>query len=186
MKKAIYLILFLTLILLYSPAFAGYKIYLKNGNVINAENIRQVGNELKVYYSAGEIILDAKDIERIVETSGSGRHFSAHEESPGEKGVHTKEGKETKADERTSLIERLGTIDLRRQGLAKQHEQLEKEKQTLDEDIKAEGRLTHRRTIRELTSKQNRLNEKIKEFNNEVESLEKEEKEIHERLNTMK
>ncbi|MEW6674878.1 MAG: hypothetical protein AB1348_02490 [Nitrospirota bacterium] len=112
--------------------------------------------------------------------------FAGYEESPGEKVVHTGEGKETKGDERTSLIERLGTIELRRQELAKQREQLEKEKQALDEEIKAEGRLTYKRTARELTSKQNMLNEKINEFNKEVESLEKEEKEIHERLNTMK
>lgn len=181
MKRVIHLIIIsLTFIFIYSPVFAGYKIYLKNGNVIIAEDIKEVGNELKIYYSAGELSIDKKEVERVVETAGSGVLFTTEEPSGEEKKLEEeKETKGVEGEQRKQDSEaRLTEISKRKEEMIAERERLQKEKQELEEDIKKEGRLTSIRKERELKHRSSELEEKIKKFNEELEKLNQEEKKL--------
>ncbi len=182
-KRLLGLFLFLTLILIYSPAFAGYKIYLKNGNVITAEDIKEVGNELKIYYSAGEITLDRGEVEKIVETSGRGDVFSSEVPS-GEKSEKPKQ-EEIKSGEqnREDIKDRLLEISKRKEEMMVEKERLDSEQRQFNEDLKKEGRLTSIRKNREFERRAAELEEKIKKFNEELERLNQEEERL---LNILK
>lgn len=178
MKRVIHLIIIsLAFIFIYSPVFAGYKIYLKNGNVIIAEDIKEVGNELKIYYSAGEISFDRKEIEKIVKTSSSGRDVFFSEEPSGEK-VEKPKQEEIKGGEqnREDIKDRLLEISKRKEEMMAEKERLDNEQRQFNEDLKKEGRLMSIRKNREFERRASELEEKIKKFNEELENLNQEEK----------
>jgi predicted Zn-dependent protease len=175
-KRLLGICLFLTSILIYNHASAGYKVHLKNGNVINAEDVKDAGSELRIYYWGGELSLDKEEIEKIVETTTSGRAF----EGPSEEKV---EKLEKEKEPEQNIEGRLKEIAKRKEEMVLEKERLDSEQLKLNEDFKKEGRLMSIRERREFENRSKELEEKIKGFNEELNRLDQEEQRL---LNTLK
>ncbi len=186
MKKTIYPVLFLALMLIYTPAFAAYKITLKNGRDFKVGNYTETDGKIRFYIDgAGLIELDRSSIESIKQIKGSGGRYenapedavkkdstvgsdSQQEAQPtAEKG----EGVKTK---REAAESRLREIAKKKEAMKAEADKLAEEKKKIEEDIKKEGRIASIREKREYEHKISELNEKINKFNEEMTRLDQE------------
>ncbi|KAF0145769.1 MAG: rsgI [Nitrospirae bacterium] len=186
MKKPIYLILFLSLMLIAMPAFAGYKIILKNGRGFNVNNYTEADGKIRFYLDgAGLIELDKSSIESIKQTkSGRSTYESAPEDavkkdstvgsdSQQEAQPTAEKGEVVKIKKQDAEI-RLREIAKKKEELKKEAEKLSEEKKKIEEDIRKEGRISSIREKREYERKISELSEKINKFNEEMTRLDQE------------
>ncbi|MBI5203603.1 MAG: hypothetical protein HZA11_01665 [Nitrospirae bacterium] len=189
-KFLLTLFLFLSLMLIAMPVFAGYKIILKNGKGFNVNNYTEADGKIRFYIDGGGLIeLDRSIIESIKQIkSGRSTYESAPEDAvkkdstagsdsqqeaqpTAEKG----EGVKTKRQDAES---RLREIAKKKEEMKAEADKLAEEKKKIEEDIRKEGRIASIREKREYEHKISELNEKINKFNEEMTILDQEQERL--------
>ncbi|MDP1759827.1 MAG: hypothetical protein Q8K77_08535 [Thermodesulfovibrionales bacterium] len=167
--------LFFVFILLAASALADYKIILKNGREFVVDDYKDMGGKIKFYREGGEIELD-KDIIKDIKKTKAVRQ--TEESSPVET---TEDTPEKPAAEKSAQPQKQET-DSKLKELAKKKEQFKAEgeklatdKKKLEEDIKKEGKVVSIREKREFDRRRSELETKIKKFNEEIKSADREE-----------
>ncbi|MDO9288631.1 MAG: hypothetical protein Q7T83_07560 [Thermodesulfovibrionales bacterium] len=186
MKKIIYPVLFLAIIFIYTPAFASYKIILKNGKDFTVSNYTEADGKIRFYMNGGLIELDRSIIESIKQIKArSGTYESAPEDAvkkdstvgsdsqreaqpTAEKG----EGVKTKKQDAES---RLREIAKKKEEMKAEAGKLSEEKKKIEEDIKKEGMVTSIRAKREFEKRAAEITERIRKFNEELNRVDDEE-----------
>lgn len=163
------------LIIISTSAFADYKIILKNGREFVVDDYKDMGSKIKFYREGGEIELDKDIIKDIKKTKAL---KPAEESSPSET---IKDSAEKPASPEKSAQPQKQEIDSKLKEIAKKKEQMrveeEKliaERKKLEEDIKKKGRVLAIREKREIEKQISELETKIKKFNEEMSSLDRE------------
>jgi uncharacterized protein (DUF3084 family) len=176
MKKIICLTLFFTLVIISVPSYADYKIILKNGREFIVEDYKEIGGKIKFYREGGEIELDKSIIKGIKKTKAVKR---TEESLPAETTTDTtpeKPAAEKSAQPQKQEIDsKLKEVAGKKAQLRAEGEKLMDDKKKLEADIKKEGKVLHIREEREYKRRLTELEEKIKKFNEEIKSADKEE-----------
>jgi uncharacterized protein (DUF3084 family) len=178
MKKAIFFILFFMLIVISAPAFADYKIILKNGREFVVDEYKDMGGKIKFYREGGEIELD-KDIIKDIKKTKTVKQ--TEESSPAEttKDTPEKPAAEKNAQPQKQEIDgKLKELYKKKEVMKTEGEKLKAEGKKLEEDIKKEGKTLSIRKKRELEHQRSELEPKIKKHNEEFSKLEQEEEQL--------
>lgn len=177
--------------LIYSSAFAAYKITLKNGRDFNVGNYTETNGKIRFYIEGGGLIeLDRSSIESIKQVKG-GRILG--ESAP--EGAVKKDsavGSDSQQEGQTSLdkgkagdsstptkkqeIEnRLREIGKKKEELGNEDKKIAEDRKKLEEDIKKEGVSTSIRARREYEKRAADITERIRKFNEELNRVDDEE-----------
>lgn len=173
-----------------SVAFSDVRIILKNGRSFSAESCKEKGGELDCRRAGGVFSVDKGDIAKI-EKIPEGESASADEEVIegssnqsvlDETEVEKKgEAQETGRSE-AALKERLGKITQKKKGLQAERAKLLKDRQQLNADIDRAPDWMTEIQYNQLSGRAADLDRRIKRFNEEISRLDREEKEIIDRL----
>ncbi|MEK6582468.1 MAG: hypothetical protein AABZ25_08810 [Nitrospirota bacterium] len=173
--------------LIYTPAFAGYKIILKNGRGFNVGNYTETDGKIRFYIDgAGLIELDRNSIESIKQIKGGrllgesapedavkqdstvGSDSQRESQPTAEKGEGALSRKEAI---KNSLIE----IGKKKEELGLVDKKIAEDRKKLEEDIKKEGMVTSIREKREFEKRAAEITERIRKFNEELNKVDEEE-----------
>lgn len=186
MKKIIYPVLFLALIFIYTPVFAGYKIILKNGKDFTVSNYTEADGKIRFYINGGLIELDRGIIESIKQIKGSrGMYESAPEDavkkdstvgsdSQQEAQPTAEKGKDA-LSRKEAIKNRLIEIGKKKEELGLEDKKIAEDRKKLEEDIKKEGVATSIREKREYEKRATEITERIRKFNEELNRIDEEE-----------
>ena len=171
--------LFLALVLIAIPAFAGYKIILKNGKDFLVDNYTEADGKIKFYRGGGIIELDRSIIESIKQIKGSrGMYESAPEDTikkdSGGEAPAVDKGKDAPA-KKQEIENRLREIGKKKEELGNEDKKIAEDRKKLEEDIKKEGISTSIREKREFEKRAAEITERIRKFNEELNRVDEEE-----------
>lgn len=180
--------------LIYSPAFAGYKIILKNGKDFTVNNYTEADGKIRFYVAGGLIELDRSYIESIKEIKvRRGTDESAPEDAVKKDSAVGSESSTTHGQREAQPAAEKGEVvktkrqdaEIRLREIAKKKEEMKaeadklaEEKKKIEEDIRKEGRIVSIREKREYEHKISELNEKVNKFNEEMTSLDQEQERL--------
>lgn len=161
------LFLVFVFILFSLPAFADYKITLKNGREFVVEDYKDAGSKIKFFRAGGEIEIDKALIETIKEIKNA---KTTTQEFILPEGPTDKDPVESKPVEKSSqdTDSRLKDIAKKKEALRLEAEKLINERKKLEEDMKKEGKATSIRKGREFENRIKELNEKVNKYNEEI------------------
>jgi uncharacterized protein (DUF3084 family) len=159
-------------ILVAASALADYKIILKNGREFVVDDYKDLNGKIKFYREGGEIELDKSIIKDIKKTKTIKR---AEESSPVETTKDTPEKPKSAQPQKQETDSKLREIAGKKAQLRAEGEKLMADKNKLEEEIKKKGRVLAIREKREIEKQISELGEKIKKFNEEMSSADKEE-----------
>ena len=174
------------------PAFAGYKIILKNGKDFTVNNYTEADGKIRFYIDgAGLIELDRSIIESIKQIKGrSGTYESAPEDAVkkdstvgsdsstthGQRDGQPSVDKGKDAPSKKQEIEnRLREIGKKKEELGNEDKKIAEDRKKLEEDIKKEGTVTSIREKREFERRASEITERIRKFNEELNRVDDEE-----------
>jgi len=187
MKKALYFIVLFSLFMLIAmPAFAGYKIILKNGKDFTVNNYTEADGKIRFYVAGGLIEIDRSYIESIKEIKvRRGTDESAPEDavkkdsavgsdSQREAQPAAEKGEVVKT-KRQEVIDRLKETGKKKEEMGLEDKKIAEDRKKLEEDIKKEGMVTSIREKREFEKRAAEITERIRKFNEELNRVDEEE-----------
>lgn len=163
-----------------TPAFAGYKIILKNGKDFTVNNYTEADGKIRFYINGGGLIeLDRSIIESIKQIKArSGTYESAPEDAvkkdSGGEAPAVDKGKDAPS-KKQEIENRLKEIGKRKEELGNEDKKIAEDRKKLEEDIKKEGIATSIREKREFEKRATEITERIRKFNEELNRVDEEE-----------
>ena len=178
-------------VLLPSLTFAGVKIELKNGRTITADSCEDAGGVFTCSKMGGTFDIEKKDIVKISEISGGSEDYDAVPEGPDTLQQTDQEKKDgAKKDDGDQMREvpggggapnadsRAADRRRRRAELSAEYGTLMKEREQLQEDLKKAPDWLPVNRYQDLQKRNAELNVKIRKYTEEVDRLNREEKNI--------
>ena len=188
MKKALYFIVLFSLFMLIAmPAFAGYKIILKNGKGFTVSNYTEADGKIRFYINGGGLIeLDRNSIESIKQIKGGRllgesapedavKKDSTAESDSQREAQPTAEKGEGALSRKEAIKNRLMEIGKKKEELGLEDKKIAEDRKKLEEDIKKEGIATSIREKREYEKRAAEITERIRKFNEELNRVDDEE-----------
>lgn len=179
MKKAVFFILFLAVLLTGTAVFAEYKIILKNGREFIVDDYKDAEGKIRFYKMGGEIEIDKVNIESIKEIKGFRKSEdvdspeTVKKDSPAEKVQTEKPGEAGTKNQAT--LDRLKDIAKKKEVLIPERDKLSEEKMKLDDDLSKASMFMSTDKAKDLEKKAADIRGKISKFNEEIKKLNDEE-----------
>ena len=178
MKKTVFFILFLAVLLTGTAVFADYKIILKNGREFIVDDYKDADGKIRFYKMGGEIEIDKGNIESIKEIKGFRKAEdvdtpeTVKKDAPAEK-VQTEKPDEA-GTKNQGTLDRLKELAKKRETMKAEGEKLSEEREKLIDDRNSKRMMLTIHQDNEYVTKATEFEERIKKFNDALSRLEQE------------